>query len=77
MQFDYSLLKGRIRQVLNTDKNFAAAINRTPQFVSSVLTGKSHFAPQDIIKACEVLNIKPEEIGDFFYTLKVYESKQV
>lgn len=67
---DYSLLKGRIRQVLNTDKAFAAAIGRTPQFVSSVFKDKSYFSPHDIINACKVLGIKSEEIGEFFFKLK-------
>lgn len=72
MQFDYSLLRGRIRQILNTDKNFAAAIDRTPQYISMVFKDKAYFAPKDIVKACKVLDIKPEEVGTYFFTLRVY-----
>lgn len=66
IKFDYSELKGLIRKKLGSDKEFAKAINRTPQFVSTVFCHKAYFSMLDILRAIDVLEI--EDIKLYFFT---------
>jgi len=69
-KFDYSNLKGLIRKKLGSDKEFAKAINRTPQFVSMVFCHKTYFSMIDILRAIDVLEIDPGDIKLYFFTVE-------
>lgn len=66
--FDYSKLRGAIREHLGTEGAFANAIHRTPNFVSKCFLGKSNFDAIDILNASIVLKIPRQEIGLYFFT---------
>lgn len=75
MPFDYSKLRGKIREVFGTEGSFAKAIGRSHNFISSVFTGNSVLSQDDIIKAVNVLGIATEDIGVYFFTPKVHKSE--
>lgn len=75
-KFDFSQLRGLIRSKIGTEGEFARLINRTPQFVSSVLNGNTYFTVSDIYNSCNVLDIETDKIGVFFYTQKIHKSEQ-
>ena len=71
MIFNYSKLKGKIREVCSTQENFAKALNKTDTAINNKLNNKSYFTQSEISKAIEVLDIKPEEICEYFFNQKV------
>lgn len=74
-KYDYSKLRGKIREVFGTEENFAAAIGRHRNFLTKVFGFKSYFEQRDIDKACEVLSIPTNEIDRYFFTLQVCENE--
>lgn len=74
MEFDYSKLRGRIKEILGTEGAFAEGLGRSHNYVSNVFIGKSMFTQKDIAKAVELLAIPIEDIGSYFFTPKVHKS---
>lgn len=66
--FDYARLRGAIREYCGTEGAFAAAIGRSPNYISKVFQGKSNFDAMDISRSAEVLEIEQDEIGRYFFT---------
>ena len=75
IQFDYSKLRGLIREKMKTEGAFAQALGRTHNFISNVFNGKTYFEFVDIVKACDLLGIAPEDIGTYFFTREVHETE--
>lgn len=74
MAFDYSKLKGKIREVFGTQENFAVAMLLSPVSLSAKLNNKVPFTQAEINKACELLGIALEFIPVYFFTEKVKTS---
>ena len=73
-QFDYSFLRGRIRELYQTEKNFTKALNErvgmsTGAF-SNKINSKTDFTDKEIYVICELLNIPLEEIKQYFFKEK-------
>lgn len=68
--FDYAKLRGAIREHFGTEGAFAKAIGRSPNYISKVFQGKSNFDALDISRSAEALEIGPDEIGRYFFTLR-------
>ncbi len=73
MAFDYNKLRGRIREVFNTQSAFAEAIGMSTTSLSAKLNNKIEFSQKEIEKAVELLKINSEEISAYFFTLEVQE----
>lgn len=71
MEFDYRKLRGKIREVYNTQDDFAKDLGIGRVSLSKRLTNKIEFSQQEIKKSCEILNIDKEEISQYFFTPKV------
>lgn len=71
MGFDYSKLKGKIKEVYSTQNNFAKAIGIGRTALSQRLNNHSEFSQIEIYKACEVLGIKFNKINEYFFTTLV------
>ena len=69
--FDLSKLKGRIVEKFDTNSNFADKLGISLQQLSPKLTGKTAITKADIVEWCELLDISVDEIGVYFFTLKV------
>lgn len=74
-RYDYSKLRGRIKEKLGTEKEFAHKIGRTQNYVSSVFRNVSYFYQRDIDAGAEVLDIPQDEIGAYFFTKQVHKSE--
>lgn len=68
MDFDYSKLRGRIKEIYGTQDNFADALNMGRVSLSQRLTGKLEFTQDEIMKSCELLKFDPAEIPSYFFT---------
>lgn len=68
--FDYSLLRGRIKTVCQTEEKFAEKMGIS----QNTLTRKfkqDGFNQLEIDMACAILLINPSEISTYFFTKKV------
>ena len=74
-KFDFSKLRGRIREKLKTEGVFAKSIGRSQNFISSVFNGDSFFTQTDIANAAKVLDIDDDEIGIYFFTKEVHKAE--
>ncbi len=73
MAFDYSKLKGKIREIFNTQNAFAEAMGMSTTSLSAKLNNKIVFSQKEIENAVKLLKIKKEEIPAYFFTLKAQE----
>ena len=71
MVFKYNKLRGRIVEVYGSQSKFAEIIGQSEQNITAKLAGRSSFTQENIITWCKALNIDPEDIGNYFFTLEV------
>lgn len=71
--FNYRKLKGRIREIFNTQSAFAEAMGISTTSLSAKLNNKIEFSQKEIDKASDLLKIKKEEIPIYFFTPEVQE----
>lgn len=71
MIFDYSKLNGRIVEVLGTRTEFSKKMGISERTIYLKLNNKTYWKNNEIKKAIEILNIPIEEIGLYFFKLKV------
>ena len=71
MQFDFSKLLGRIKECGYTQEQLAEEIGTTKTTLNLKLNNKAYFTQPEIEKIRRVLCIANEEIGVYFFALKV------
>jgi hypothetical protein len=72
VKYDFRKLKGKIKEMFNTQNDFATAMEMTPTTLSSKLNNQFDFSSSEITKAVNLLHISsPEEAWTFFFTEKV------
>ena len=67
MTYNYDKLKGKIREIFDTQDDYARAIKRSPTSVNYKLNNKSKFTQDEISLSVEVLKINPNEIPIYFF----------
>jgi len=71
MAFDYSKLRGKIREIFKTQSAFAEAMGMSTTSLSAKLNNNVEFSQKEIDKAMKLLQISQEEIPAYFFTLEV------
>lgn len=73
VKFDYQKLRGRIKEKLKQENEFARKIGISAASLSYKLNGGSDFTSKEIYNACreDVLDIPKEEIPEYFFTEKL------
>lgn len=71
MKFNYSKLRGKIREMGITQKQIAEKIGTGESTISAKLNNKCYFYQPEIAKICDILNIADEEVGLYFFTTEV------
>lgn len=71
MAFDYARLKGRIIEKYGTQTKFVKVFGISENSFSLKMNNKSRFTSDDIIKMIKLLEIKKEDVGEYFFTPKV------
>ncbi len=71
MQYNYDKLKGKIKEVFDTQENFANAINISSTSVNYKLNNKKNFTQNEIFNSIKVLKLGKESIQEYFFTRKV------
>lgn len=69
MPYDYSKLLGRITEKVGTQGKFADKMGLSERSISLKLNGKIGWKQCEIIKACEVLEIRDIEIPSYFFAI--------
>lgn len=72
-RYDYSKLRGRIKEKLGTEGEFAKRIGRTQNYVSKVFRNATYLGQEDIASGAEALDIPVGEIGTYFFTPEVHK----
>lgn len=73
--FDFSLLRGRIRELYQSEKKFAEAmrdsnIGMSAGAFNNKINGKTSFTATEIYVMCQLLHITLEEMHKYFFTRK-------
>lgn len=75
IEFDFSKLRGRIKEIYGTQTAFAIAMLMNEATLSNKLNNNVEFSPKEIVRACLLLNIDLKEIDIYFFTLKVQKNE--
>ena len=67
MPYSYNKLRGRVIEKYGTQDGFAKALDTSKQVVSMKMTGKTNFSQKDILAWCELLDIQPDQISEYFF----------
>lgn len=71
MAFNYDKLRGRIIEKFGTQGRLAKAVGVSERTLSLKLNNKIFFSQDEITKIAELLNIKLDEIQEYFFKIKV------
>lgn len=74
--FDFSKLKGRIKEIYGTQSSFAIAMLMNEATLSNKLNNNVEFSPKEIVRALLLLSIDFSKVKDYFFTLKVQKNEQ-
>ena len=69
-KFDYSKLRGRIREIYGTQDKYAEKLHMGKVSLSQRLNGKLEFSQHEIMASCDILGIPTSEIPVYFFTVK-------
>ena len=67
MSYNYSKLRGRIKELGYTQEKLANEIGRDRSSLSLKLNGKAKFTAKEIDCICKVLDISNDEIAAYFF----------
>lgn len=70
MSFDYSKLKGRIREIYGTYENLLPKLTMSEATLSRKLNGKSYFDNQEMLELSDALDIDKDEFEHYFFKMK-------
>lgn len=70
-EYDYTLLRERIKQVFGTYVAFAKAMDLDVSSLSGKLSNRISWSSSDIIDACELLSIPSYFVTLYFFNAKV------
>ncbi len=73
MEFDFSKLRGRIKEKLGNEANFAEKLKISSASLSSKFNNKSDFSASEISRAADkdVLDISLQDLGEYFFKKKL------
>ncbi len=71
MSYDYSKLRGRIKEKCGTQDAFSEKLGIGRVSLSQRLNNQLEFSQDEMLKACSILEISMEDIPRYFFTLKV------
>jgi hypothetical protein len=71
MLYDYSKLRGRIREIIGNEYKFAKLLGKSKNTLSCKLNSRIEFTQSEIKKACHLLKIEPSQMQDYFFQVKI------
>ncbi len=74
--FDYSTLRGRIKEVYGSESTFAQALGIGRVSLSKRLNNIIDFSQSEMEKSALLLNFEKEKIPKYFFKAKVQKTEQ-
>ena len=71
MAFDYTHLRGRIREVCGTQETFANTLGISVSTLSLKLNNKAEWTQEEMAKTVSILGEFGETVNDYFFKPKV------
>lgn len=68
INFDFNKLKGRIKEIVGTQENYAKELNISVPALIKKLNNQSQFTQTEICKSREILKISDEELNLYFFS---------
>ncbi len=75
VRYDYSKLRGLIRERLKTEGEFARRIGRSHNYLTKVFHNETYLNQKDIQVGADTLGIAKDDIGAYFFVKEVYKNK--
>lgn len=75
MSFDYSKLRGKIKEIYGTQDKFAKALGIGRVSLSQRLNNVSEFSQLEISNSCDMLGLNKADIPIYFFSEKVQKSE--
>ena len=76
MEFDFSKLKGRIKEKGYTQENVAKRLNVSVSTFNLKINGNAFFTQEELYEMSNMLEIPKEDFYNYFFTQKVEKTKQ-
>lgn len=73
--FDYSKLRGKIKEKFNTQDNFAEALGIGRVSLSQRLNNQLEFDAKEILKSIKLLGLTSEDIPEYFFCILGSETR--
>lgn len=70
MNFDYSLLNGKIAEKYKTQRGFSRAIGISEHSISRKMNGIVAWKQEEMAQICQLLGIPASEIPLYFFSVK-------
>lgn len=70
-EYDYSKLKGKIREFFATQSDYAQRLSISNTSLSNKLNNKTPFDQNEIVDSIDIFNLNLQETFDCFFNLKV------
>lgn len=77
MSFNYSKLRGRIKEKFETQERFAQKMGMSRTTLSQKLNNLNEFTQQEINNATELLELSLEDISVYFFNVDVQKTEQI
>lgn len=74
MSFKYNKLLGRIKEKCGTQQAFAEKMGLSLQTINAKLSGKVNWKQDEILKACDILDIETRDIPVYFFDVEFGKS---
>ena len=71
LKYNYAKLRGRIVEICGNNREFARAMDLSEHTISKKLSSEIPFKQTEITKAVAVLDIRDNDIRDYFFVLDV------
>lgn len=71
MKWNYCKLRGKIKEVCNTQDIFAKRLGIGRVSLSQKLNNQREFSQEEILEACNILGIDPTEVHTYFFNAEV------
>lgn len=75
MKFNYNKLKGKIKEVYDTQENFTRELGLSRTSLNQRLNNHLEFSQSEILKSCKLLNINIKNINEYFFKINVQKNE--
>lgn len=76
MEYDFSRLRGRIREKFGSESAFSESVGFSRTTLSAKLNGKVDWDCSDVVRACDLLDVPISQAHEYFFVEKIEKTQQ-